>query len=541
MAAPAWATNLTPFYLEGATTVTALGGGPAALGNPETDFFIQGAECQSKGAWTNAVRGFIVDALGTTFTVPTSGAIVMWAKYDAQGSLDTQAGGGLRMLSGSGNGDFEAYFCAGSDTIEFNSWVPYVIDPNTATSDATTGTPGGAERWVGVLADLPTAAGPSKGNPIAIDAIRFGRCEVEYTLGDSADPSTFAGAEGAGNVNSTRWGLIELQQGAFQIQGFHSFGVSGTAVDFRDSNKVLFWRKQLNNLTDDAISVAFNRMEVINASTNVDWTNIIIQALGTRSPGTFVHTAGTWDCVLCQFVDVGTFSLLSTSVFTECTFRNTGIITAPGSNLAGSLVAGFEGAANTSPVIWDVATDPSANMNGMTFEMGTTLTHAIEFGLTSPLTMTLTDCIFTGYHQTTDNVNDSTFHIKRTTGTVTINISGTGTAAADLTARTDGATVVIVGSVNLKVTVKDVLGVAIQNAQTAIFDSSDTQLMNEDTTAGGIAEEGYAGSTPEDVTVRVRKGSTGATKYLPVASPQTITSSGLDVTITLIEDTTNAS
>ena len=64
--------------------------------------------------------------------------------------------------------------------------------------------------------------------------------------------------------------------------------------------------------------------------------------------------------------------------------------------------------------------------------------------------------------------------------------------------------------------------------------------MNEETTAGGLAEEQFNYVSDTSVTVRVRKGSTGATKYFPVASPQTITASGLDVTITLIEDTTNA-
>ena len=89
MTAAAYATNLTTFWLEGATTVSAIGSGGAALGNPETDFFIQSAGCISKGAWTNAIKGFEIDALGANFTVPTDGAVIGFIKYDAQGSLDT--------------------------------------------------------------------------------------------------------------------------------------------------------------------------------------------------------------------------------------------------------------------------------------------------------------------------------------------------------------------------------------------------------------------------------------------------------------------
>jgi len=95
MAAPTWATNLTTFWVTGATTVTAIGTGGAGLGNPETDFFIEGTDCLSKSAWTNATKGFIVDALGTTFTVPTDGAIIFFAKSDAAGPLDTNTNGGL--------------------------------------------------------------------------------------------------------------------------------------------------------------------------------------------------------------------------------------------------------------------------------------------------------------------------------------------------------------------------------------------------------------------------------------------------------------
>ena len=443
MAAPAYATDLTTFWLESATTVTAIGTGGAGLGNPETDFFIQGGECISKAAWVNAIKGFIIDALGTTFTVPTDGAVIAFAKYDAQGSLDTQALGGLRMIFGSSASAYDHYYVAGSDTIEFNSWIPYAIDPNTATPDTTTGSPDGTERWVGILGDLPTTSGPTKGSPIAIDAIRYGRCTIEYTIGEVADPATFDGAELAGNVNSTRWGLLELQQGAFQTQGFHSIGLSGTAVYFSDSDKVLFWRKQLNNLTDDAISTAFNRVEILNSGTVCEWTNIIWQALGARSRGTFVHTAGTFDAALCQFIDWDTFTFIAASVVTDSTFRRCNAITAPGMSLLGSSVLGSTVAANASALIWDANVDPNSKMDGMTYEMGAASSHAIEFGLTSPLTMTLTDVDFSGYNTTTDNQNDSTLHIKRTSGTVTINISGTGTVAGDITYRSDGATVVI--------------------------------------------------------------------------------------------------
>lgn len=460
MAAPTWTTNMTNFWVTatGATTVTAIGTGGAGLGNPETDFFIESTSCISKAAWTNATKGFIIDALGANFTVPTDGAIIFFAKYDAQGSLDTKANGGLQCIVGSTASAYYHFYIGGSNTLAFDSWVPYTIDPNTATVDNTTGTPGTNERWVGLLATLPTTSGPTKGNPIAIDAIRYGRCDVEYTNGDLGNGyNTFSGAEGFANATTRRWGLIQLEGGAYIIQGFHSFGTSGTAVDFRDSNKVLFWRPAgNNNTTNDSVSTAFNRMEILNASSNVDWDNIIIQSLGTRSRGVFVHTAGTFDATSCQFIDMDTFSFLSTTVATDCIFRRTNAITAPGSTLNGSSILTPTVAADASALVWNVATDPDGKLDDMTFSKGTNAHHAIEFGTSAPSTMTLRGWTTTGFNAANAN-NDSTFYFadKGVDTTWTINVVG-GTGNFSYKKARAGDTVnIVIDPVTVTVTVRD--------------------------------------------------------------------------------------
>jgi hypothetical protein len=556
MTAAAYATNLTTFWLETSTTVTAIGTGGAALGNPETDFFIQGTDCISKGAWTNAVKGFIVDS-GGNFTVPTDGAIIFFAKYDAQGSLDTQAGGGFRFIHGNTNSAYDHCYIGGSDTIEFDSWIPYVIDPNTATADTTTG--GGASgthRWAGILADLPTTSGPTKGSPIAIDAIRYGRCDIEYTLGDVTPngPATFDGAEAAGNVNSTRWGLLELQKGAFQTQGFHSIGTSGTAVDFRDQDKVLFWRRQLNNITDDAVSSAFNRVEIINASTICQWTNIIWSSLSTVSPGTFVHTAGTCDLDICQFFDWDTFTFLAAANVTDCVFSRCLTVTAPGTVMTGSQIIAPLAATDGAGFVYDVATEPDGKLDNMIFEKGSNAHHAIDFGTnfdSSLSSVTLRGIAFNGFGATDDS-NDSTVRFLATTGALTLNLidctvdgvspvaSGGGqNFSVDDAA---GMTVtVVVAPVTLQITVSDAADLQpIQNVQTSIHlkDSPFTELMNEDTTAGGIASESYAGSTPVDIVWRTRKSDDLDTpRYFAQSGLGQITTAGFTLSVLLEENT----
>jgi hypothetical protein len=446
MTLSSWATDLTDIYVGGAGTFTALGGGAAGL-NTETDYFIQGTDCKSKNAWTNAIKGLIHDN-GSSFTVPSNGAIIAWLYYAAVNALEvinpggSPNNGGLMMIEGSSASDYNRYNIGGSDTLTFDSWVPYVVDPNFATANDSVGTPSGTEQFVGVEANLPTTSGPTKGAPIAIDAVRYGRCVFEYLDGDTGPVNDFDTAEAYGNATTRRWGLLEKKDGAFFAQGHHSFGTASTPVTFEDDTKTVFIRD-----THQFAQIAFNRFEILNASSDVAWDNITFQGLGGASPGTFVHTAGAFTATDCQFVDCYTFSLLSSSVMTDCTWRECYQITAPGSDLSGSSIIGSHPGVspNDSSVIWDVNTDPVTNMDGMTFDKTIAAAHdhhAIEFGTNSPLTMTLNDCTFLNYSGT-NNVNSSTFHIKRTTGTVTINITGTGTPASSLSYRTDGATVII--------------------------------------------------------------------------------------------------
>jgi len=124
-----------------------------------------------------------------------------------------------------------------------------------------------------------------------------------------------------------------------------------------------------------------------------------------------------------------------------------------------------------------------------------------------------------------------------TNADVTINVTNGGNVDDTDFTNTVSGTVTANNAVTLTVTVKDLAGTVIQNAQTAIYTKTGgTQLMNEDTTIGGVATASYNYSGDTDVFVKVRKSSTGTTRYRSVASPQTITVDGLNVTITLEVD-----
>ena len=210
------------------------------------------------------------------------------------------------------------------------------------------------------------------------------------------------------------------------------------------------------------------------------------------------------------------------------TFVNNGPITVAGADIRNSAISGYEGTADTSALIYNETANPVGEFDGSSFTKGTAATHAIEFGLSSPIAITLTDVTFSGYGA--DTTTSAALHIKRTTGTVTISWSG-GTTP---TYKSDGATVVVQNTVTL--TLKDV----VSGSQCSIHagatgpETEGTELMNE-TAAGVDVTEPYAFTTDQSIIVRIRK-SSAAPKYGPFDTPGTITADGYTLTVNQIPD-----
>ena len=241
----------------------------------------------------------------------------------------------------------------------------------------------------------------------------------------------------------------------------------------------------------------------------------------------------------------GTSRFTTNNIFNGCEQ-----ITNNGADMDGCSVLLSTVAADTGALLYNEASDPDGTLDNLIISKGTNAHHAIDFGTnvdSSLVSITLRGIEFTGFGSTDDS-NDSTVRFLATTGTLTLNLidctvdgvspvaSGGGqNFSVDDAA---GMTVtVVVQPVTLTVTVKDSVSLAVlQNVQTSIHlvDSPFTELMNEDTTAGGIASESYAGSTPVEVVVKCRKSEdTDSPRYYGVSRIETITSSGLSVTVLL--------
>jgi hypothetical protein len=146
-----------------------------------------------------------------------------------------------------------------------------------------------------------------------------------------------------------------------------------------------------------------------------------------------------------------------------------------------------------------------------------------------------------------DTSQDMIFAVRKD-GIVTVNANDSNPSSITNTGTPPGATV-IVNTVTLKVTVLDEDGDPIENAQTGIYAletaggvTKGDELIDgsggADTNASGIVQNtGFNYSADIDVEVRSRKSSAAdSPKYKHLVSNQTIGSGGLNVTVTLIED-----
>lgn len=444
MTAATYTTNLADIFTDGSTTGwTSIGTGGAGL-TQETDYFIQGTSCMSKAAFASSTKGMIYSYGSDAGGTGTDGAYIAWMSHTAPNSLANKSAGGMQFLIGSGTGDYEQYYVGGADTMTFLGWELVAVS-ETISGDNTTGTPSATvESYFGALWNLPSG-GPTKGAPNVIDGIRFGRCDAIIQFGDATPngPATFDGCVSSLDSTTNRYGLLTQRKAgaAFENSGLIQFGSSTNAVLFEDSDKTILLRDH------DHVTANFHTWEVQNASSSVTLTRITVQALGTTSTGRWVTTDNaTLAFTGCSFIDMGVFGFESNATINGCLFLRCDEITANTADLIGSSVVACKAAADGACVIWDVATDPDGYLDDMTFDSvdSTNAIHAIEFGTTSPTSITLRGIDFSGFNASSGQ-NDSAFNVLRNSGTVTINLVGCSSDVSLTNSyKTAGATVVIV-------------------------------------------------------------------------------------------------
>lgn len=441
------------------TAMTVLNG----AGEVDADLAIYGTVCVSE-AMRKTGLGALVSSPAAR-TIPTDGGFFMWFKWFAPNSLSTKTQGGVRLLVGNSAANYRGWYVDGNDTYEYGGWVNYVVDPTqTALATQVQGSPNTTYQTVGIGVNCPVST-PSKGNSYTIDILRYGRGEVIITDGDLANGyATFNGLSLINdNPTTGRWGLFQDLGGSYLWKGLMSLGTSGTSVDFRDANVAFV----VDNT--EMVSTAFNRIEIVNTASNVEWASVSISSLSTRSRGNFeVVDSATVEFTSCTFTDMGTFifnGVTNLNTITSSTFRRCDSVTTNSGTLTdclitNSIVTGAVGA---------VVTDNLADIVTCDFIRGAS-GHAVELTSLGGGTMAW-NSIATGYAAgsagttTTANGNE-TIYVNVSTGSLTVTAAQGATVPS---IRTAGATItVVVAPVVLRITVTDTSGVPIENARVQI-------------------------------------------------------------------------
>lgn len=479
---------------------------------------------------------------GTTFTLGNANDVfLVWSYYSAPTNLYPWASGGLRL--GIGTEDNLYLYNAGGNNFgnyPYGGWQNTAIDPD-LTADQNIGTPAGATfDSVCILPYVYNSV--SKGNPTAMDVIRYGRGDIVVT-----GTETFTSMAAANDAVAARWGLFQSKGGSdYSSKGLVSLGTDATSVSITDSNKSI-------KIEDTPrVSAGFNKIELRNAASVLDWTAITISGVATSITGSAPVSPGDFEIVNCSsallknctFSDLGTLKFHANATVTSGTARNCQTITQLGATFTSYKIDKSESA--TAFIADDIDL-----VTGCEFiSTATTGYHAVDLGTISANTTVSWNNTLTSIGTEWDGVSGTTVGVSGTandaivvsvdTGiTLTINVDG-GTIPN--VQNTGLGTIIIQSSVPISVTVYKEDGVTVLSGASVfiklITGDGGTVILNGITNASGILSGSYGGATPvsvDSVVSAVRSGS-NEVPYQDYVLGGQIDSSGYSATAIMQED-----
>jgi hypothetical protein len=406
------------------------GGGGVA---DEPDFYYQGGggalTSQSRKISTTAIGREYTHGSGTDLTATNRRHVIFKIQATNKDALLTRSSPALHVKIGSSSANYDTFYLFGSDNYpKRGGWQIIPVSNNVSGyRDATTATAPTRTSilYWSLLADF--SAG-SKSENVMIDAIDIG-AGLNLVGGDgvSADGvfQDFIDADEGTVANS--YGYVFTEGGVLFISGRLSIGrnttPSAVATEFTDSDKTLVWNNGL-------VETGFNELlwDLGGSGTVVDLTRVSFKSIGkqnndgdrgytttedSRAIFTVVNTTGTLTMTNCNIDNFASVDLNDQCTLASCAITNSGQVDATvagttGADLNGCSILASTVVADSSALVWNVNSDPNGELNGMNFSKGANSHHAIEFGASAPLTMTLNDWTTTGFNAT-DAQTDSTF------------------------------------------------------------------------------------------------------------------------------------
>ena len=519
-----------------------LGGGSIGF-NP--DVYIYGAG--SIGNQYASKSGYSYYNTPTSLDFDTAGTeegqfIYLWVNIQSKGPFDTLANNGFSIRIGTSLSDYRDFKIAGKNDANgwAGGWKCFVLDPTKAGSVNDTGTfDVGNVNYIGLWVDTDVSV---RADSIFIDQIAVGsglRITGTSTTGwkDVVDYCT--------DYTNRAWGMFEEREGIYYCKGKIYIGDEtnqSANVSFADSGRsIQFETSEYWSGSAWVSSVPTNAFGIIiedHASWKTDFTdgvivgtekgrsgstirgnsneNIIIDLYGGNNTGSASLCYGTTFKVINGTFNAGDdtdhkflgCSFIECAQFDPCTvdFKNNLILAT--SDADGGLLLDESGTDNMSDLSF--ISDGSG--------------HGVYMDSTG--TFTFDNIVFSGYGAT--GTADASIY-NNSGGEVIINATNGSTG---LTYKNGaGASTVVNNAVTLTLKIIDEDGSNLQDAWCYIEDSSQVQLMNEQSLSTGISTETYNYISEESINIRVRKYG-----YKAYRSDATITASGLNVTITMISD-----
>jgi hypothetical protein len=304
-------------------------------------------------------------------------------------------------------------------------------------------------------------------------------------------------------------------------------------VDFRTSNVNVFIQDCRK------VSSSFNKIEIRQASSRVDWTNV---AFVNSSPSSNA-SKGALEVIdnadvnidSCVFTDMDTFIFLSNSSILDSTFRRCGQITAGGATFDGCLIT------NSTAAVAMVASTLNIFDNCSFVSDGTG--HAVNLGTVAATISMNWNCNDSGYAATDGTTGNETILVSVSASqTLTINV-GAGYTIPTIYNTGAGTVSVVAGQVTTTITVVNVTdGAPVQNARVYLIAtgggplSDGTVIFNTLTDVNGEVSDIRSLAADQSVTGWARK-STGAPYYMNSPITGVIdNAAGLSLTIQMIPD-----
>jgi hypothetical protein len=333
---------------------------------------------------------------------------------------------------------------------------------------------------------------------------------MEVSGGTSGVPETWEQVTVEDRNESTlrAHGLIrKVGSGAYSIQGNINIGdATGTAATYINSTGETFlWEDRAQSTNN---YYRWNASGNATGVTDINFDNCTWTCPTSGSIDVSDANVDAFDVrgtVITGF-DNGILTGGSGNIWSGNTFSGCGQLETTGTDLRNNTYTGYTGIANTSQLYWNTTTNPNALIDGSSFTMPATATHAIEFptGMTAQ-SINIVDCDFVGY-SASNAADGSTFNVLATTGTLTINVSG---GSGNVTYRTAGATVVVVQNpVTLNITVQDTDNVPIDGARvlvlagaTGTIPYNTTVTITRASTTASVAHTGHGFANGDEVQI----------------------------------------